>query len=78
MVNNETLLSKITKIIATDGEIKPMLSWSKRFETSKKVMLMDEVGILLIIDFASSLLIREMRRILLLISGGDVVEMLKG
>jgi hypothetical protein len=68
---NTTMLSKITKLIESEGRMKPMLKWSLRFRYTN-VPTGDKRS------WYMKKLKKEIKQILFIISGNDVVEMLKG
>ena len=65
---NVTALERITRFINTEPNIKQMKKWSDRFRQDnmqKKSCYLND-------------LVKKVKQILILISGDDIVEMLKG
>ena len=69
---NITALERITRFIQNDRNIKPMKKWSQRFRFANLTSDLDNRN-----PYFKSLM-KQVRAILVIVSGDDVIKMLKG
>jgi|LakMenEpi03Aug12_release.lakeMendotaPanAssembly.Ray.scaffolds.fasta_scaffold1591763_1 hypothetical protein len=69
---NITALERITRFIHSDRNIKPMKKWSQRFRFANLTSGLDNRNPYL------KRIMKQVKEILVIVSGDDVVEMLKG